>query len=78
MNVEFRLPGRDHLGRVFLTWTPVEARVRVANPTGTAAVPVTLGNGGAAGWRSRHLFGQTHGYSVVEPGARPAGQRSVG
>ena len=49
MNVEFRLPGRDHLGRVFLTWTPVEARVRVANPTGTAAVPVTLGNGGAAG-----------------------------
>ena len=38
MNVEFRLPGRDHLGRVFLTWTPVEARVRVANPTGTAAV----------------------------------------
>ena len=49
MNVEYRLPGRDHLGRVFLTWTPVEARVRVANPTGTAAVPVTLGNGGAAG-----------------------------
>ena len=49
MNVEFRLPGRDHLGRVFLTWTPVEARVRVANPTGTAAVPVTLRNGGAAG-----------------------------
>ncbi len=49
MNVEFRLPGPDHLGRVFLTWTPVQARARLVNPTGGAAVPVTLRNAGAAG-----------------------------
>src|SRR5215211_3750069 len=46
MNVEFRLPGADHLGRVFLTWTPIEARARLVNPTGAAAVPVTLRSAG--------------------------------
>jgi tyrosinase len=49
MNVEFRLPGPDHLGRVFLTWTPVQGRARLVNPTGAAAVPITLRNAGAAG-----------------------------
>ena len=49
MNVELRLPGPDHLGRVFLTWTPVKARARVVNATGAAAVPVTLRSAGAAG-----------------------------
>jgi tyrosinase len=49
MNVEFRLPGHDHLRRVFLTWTPVEARARLVNPTAAAAVRVTLRNAGAPG-----------------------------
>jgi tyrosinase len=49
MNVEFRLPGPDHLGRVFLAWTPVRAQARLVNPTGAATRRVTLRNAGAAG-----------------------------
>ena len=30
------------MDRVFLTWTPVEARARLVNPDGTGAVRVTL------------------------------------
>lgn len=50
MNVELILPGLDAQGRCFLTWTPVEARARVLNPTGAGPVKVTLrgvGTGGA-------------------------------
>ena len=42
MTVEFQIPGADALGRVFLTWTPVQAEARLVNPTGTAPVRVTL------------------------------------
>jgi tyrosinase len=49
MNVEFRIPGADALGRVFLTWTPVEAQARLVSPTGTTAVRVTLRSAGAGG-----------------------------
>jgi tyrosinase len=49
MNVEFRLPGADALGRVFLTWAPVEAQARLVNPTGTGAVAVTLRSVGTGG-----------------------------
>ena len=49
MNVEFTLPGADHLGRVFLTWTPVEARARLLNPAGTGSVAITLRNAGPRG-----------------------------
>jgi tyrosinase len=42
MNVEFTIPGADAQGRVFLTWTPVQAEARLVNPTGTAPVRVTL------------------------------------
>jgi tyrosinase len=49
MNVDFKLPGADHLGRVFLTWTPVQARVRLVSPAGAAAGRVTLRSAGPAG-----------------------------
>jgi tyrosinase len=49
MNVELALPGADAMGRVFLTWTPVEAQARVVSPTGTAAVPITLRSAGSGG-----------------------------
>src|SRR5918999_1480464 len=49
MNVEIRVPGADALGRVFLTWTPVEATARVLNPVGTTSIRTTLGNAGSGG-----------------------------
>jgi tyrosinase len=49
LNVEFVLPGGDASGRIFLTWTPVEARARLVNPQGSAAIKVTLRNAGTAG-----------------------------
>ena len=49
MNVELTIPGADALGRVFLTWTPVEAQARLVNPTGNAAVPITLRSAGTGG-----------------------------
>ena len=49
MNVELTLPGADAMGRVFLTWTPVEAQARLLNPTGNAPVPVTLRSAGPGG-----------------------------
>ena len=61
MNVEFGIPGADSLGRNFLTWTPVEATARLVNPTGTAAVNVTLGNAGAStGGRLEFATTRTH------------------
>ena len=49
MNVELTIPGADAMGRVFLTWTPVAARARLLNPTGTTAVPITLRSVGSGG-----------------------------
>lgn len=49
MNVELTIPGADAMGRVFLTWTPVEAQARLVNPSGTAAVPITLRSAGSGG-----------------------------
>jgi tyrosinase len=49
MNVEIKIPGADALGRVFLTWTPVEVTARVQNPVGTGPLRVTLRNAGSAG-----------------------------
>jgi tyrosinase len=49
MNVDLTLPGADALGRVFLTWTPVEAKARLINPTGTAPASITLRSVGAGG-----------------------------
>jgi tyrosinase len=49
MSVEFVIPGADAMGRVFLTWTPVEAQARLVNPTGTDAVRVTLRSAGPVG-----------------------------
>jgi len=49
MNVELAIPGADARSRVFLTWAPVEARARLVNPTGTAALPVTLRSAGSGG-----------------------------
>jgi tyrosinase len=49
MNVDLRIPGADAAGRVFLTWTPVEAEARLLNPTSNANVRVTLRNAGTGG-----------------------------
>jgi tyrosinase len=49
MNVELRIPGADAMGRVFLTWAPVQAEARLRNPTGTAGVRVTLRSTGSGG-----------------------------
>lgn len=49
MNVEFDIPGTDAQGRVFLTWSPIEARARLLQPpSGSTSVRVTLRNRGAA------------------------------
>jgi tyrosinase len=61
MNVEIKIPGADALGRVFLTWTPVEVTARVRNPVGTGPVRVTLRNAGGAGaGRVRFATTRTH------------------
>jgi tyrosinase len=49
MNVEFGIPGTDAMGRVFLTWTPVEAQARLVDGTGTSPIRVTLRNAGPVG-----------------------------
>ena len=49
MNVELALPGADAMGRVFLTWTPIEAQARLVNPAGAADVPITLHSAGPGG-----------------------------
>jgi tyrosinase len=59
MTVELALPGADAAGRVFLTWAPVQAQARLLNPTGSAAVNVTLRNAGAGG-RLRFATTRTH------------------
>jgi tyrosinase len=59
MNVEIRMPGADALGRVFLTWTPVEATARLLNPVGTAPIRTTLRNAGSGG-RVRFATTRTH------------------
>jgi tyrosinase len=59
MNVEIRIPGADALGRVFLTWTPVEATARLLNPVGTAPIRTTLRNAGTGG-RVRFATTRTH------------------
>lgn len=59
MITEFALPGADALGRVFLTWSPIEAQVRLLNAVGTAAVPVTLRSVGTGG-RLRFATTRTH------------------
>jgi tyrosinase len=59
MTVELVLPGADALGRVFLTWTPVEAQARLVNPTGSAPVTITLRNAGS-GSRVRFATTRTH------------------
>ena len=59
MTVELVLPGADATGRVFLTWTPVQAEARLVNPSGTADVNVTLRNVGPGG-RLRFARTRTH------------------
>jgi len=49
MTVDLVLPGADPMGRVFVTWTPVEAQARLVNPTGSLGVKVTLRSVGAGG-----------------------------
>ena len=59
MNVEITIPGADALGRVFLTWTPVEATAQILNPVGDRPIRVTLRNAGSEG-RVRFATTRTH------------------
>jgi tyrosinase len=59
MTVDLVLPGADASGRVFLTWTPVQAQARLLDPTGTAAVQITLRSVGPGG-RLRFATTRTH------------------
>jgi tyrosinase len=50
MNIEIDLPGADAQGRVFLTWSAVQATVRVTDGPGAgASVNATLNSAGAGG-----------------------------
>lgn len=50
MRVELSIAATDPAGRTFLTWSPVKATARLAEPDGaTTPVAVTLRNGGAGG-----------------------------
>jgi tyrosinase len=49
MRVELALPGADALGRIFVTWTPVAAQIRLVDPVGNAPVRVTLRSVGPGG-----------------------------
>jgi tyrosinase len=59
MNVDLVLPGADAQGRVFLTWTPIQAQARLLNPAGPANVTVTLRSVGTGG-RLRFATTRTH------------------
>lgn len=50
MPVEIQIPGADQQGRVFLTWTPVQATARLADEPGASeTVDVTLRSAGTGG-----------------------------
>jgi tyrosinase len=49
MNVVIDIPGADPQGRVFLTWTPVQATARVVNGGGAGTTNVTLRSAGTGG-----------------------------
>ncbi len=76
MTVELELPGADATGNVFLTWTPVQARARLVNPSGTADVNVTLRNVGSGG-RLR-FANNAHASRRAHALGRAPGERSTG
>src|SRR5262245_48618320 len=49
MNVQLAVKSVDPKGRVMLTWTPAQATARLLNPSGTAALPVTLRSAAGTG-----------------------------
>jgi tyrosinase len=49
MPVQIDIPGADAQGRVFLTWTPVQATARLVGATAPGTVNVTLSSAGTAG-----------------------------
>jgi tyrosinase len=49
MPVQIDIPGADTQGRVFLTWTPVQATARLVGGTAAGPVNVTLSNAGTVG-----------------------------
>ena len=50
MHVEIDIPGTDSQGRVFVTWTPVQATARLVDAIGsTTTIRVIFGNGGTVG-----------------------------
>jgi tyrosinase len=56
MNVEIRFPAYDAQGRAYVTWRPVEVKLRlVAAPAGASAVPVTLSARSLANGGSLHF-----------------------
>jgi tyrosinase len=49
MPVQIDIPGADAQGRVFLTWTPVQATARLVGGTATGPVNVSLSSAGTVG-----------------------------
>jgi tyrosinase len=49
MNVQIDIPGADAQGRVFLTWTPVQATARLVGGTAGTNVDVILSSAGTVG-----------------------------
>lgn len=50
MHVEIDIPGADPQGRVFVTWTPVQATARLVDGVGsTTSINVVFGNAGTVG-----------------------------
>lgn len=74
MNVEIRFPAVDSQGRTFVTWRPIEARVRLINvPAGSPNVPVrlsstTLVNGGRVNFSASLTGARSPTTTVTLPG----------
>ena len=75
MRVEIEIPGADDQGRVFLTWTPVQATARLVDGEG-APVEATLRNAGAGG-QLRFATARTHEGSASLPLTLPASGEPV-
>lgn len=74
MNVVLDIPGADAMGRVFVTWTPVEVRARLVNPVGPDPVSITLrsissGGGSLRFATTAHLGTPTLALSLPADGA---------
>jgi tyrosinase len=67
MNVALSIPSADHDGRIYLTWTPVEATARLIDgPGANQSVKVKLQNAGAVGQLIFDVVRSDHGTSTLQ------------